>query len=93
MTPGHLKGKSAIRIRREVLRTKGTLFGREFWARGYCVSTVGLNEEQIRQHIRDQEKLKKDLDPGNQRFESARHRPLSGAFLIPPGLPVVTDSA
>ncbi len=30
MTMGYLKGKSAIRIHREVLRTKGTLFGREF---------------------------------------------------------------
>jgi len=49
--------------------TKGTLFGREFWARGYCVSTVGLDENQIRQYIRDQEKLDKDLDQGNQLFE------------------------
>ena len=69
MTMGYLKGKSAIRIHREVLRTKGTLFGREFWARGYCVSTVGLNEEEIRRYIRDQEKLQKDLDQGNQLFE------------------------
>ena len=69
MTMGYLKGKSAIRIHRELLRTKGTLFGREFWARGYCVSTVGLNEQQIRQYIQDQEKLQKDLDQGNPLFE------------------------
>lgn len=69
MTMGYLKGKSAIRIHREVLRTKGTLFGREFWARGYCVSTVGLNEEQIRQYIRDQEKLQSDLDQGELDFK------------------------
>ena len=69
MTMGYLKGKSAIRIHREVLRTKGTLFGREFWARGYCVSTVGLNEEQIRQYIRDQEKMQRDLDQGELEFE------------------------
>ncbi len=69
MTMGYLKGKSAIRIHREVLRTKGTLFGREFWARGYCVSTVGLNEEQIRQYIRDQEKLQQDLDQGELKFD------------------------
>ncbi|MAE64201.1 MAG: IS200/IS605 family transposase, partial [Phycisphaeraceae bacterium] len=37
MTVGFLKGKSAIRIHRELLRTQGTLFGRSFWARGYCV--------------------------------------------------------
>ena len=69
MTMGYLKGKSAIRIHREVLRTKGTLFGREFWARGYCVSTVGLNEEQIRQYIRDQEKVQRDLDQGELEFK------------------------
>jgi putative transposase len=69
MTIGYLKGKSAIRIHREVLRTKGTLFGREFWARGYCVSTVGLDEQQIKQYIQDQEKMQKDLDQGNQLFE------------------------
>ncbi len=69
MTMGYLKGKSAIRIHREVLRTKGTLFGRAFWARGYCVSTVGLNEEQIRQYIRDQEKAQRDLDQGELEFE------------------------
>ncbi len=56
MTMGYLKGKSAIRIHRELLRTKGTLFGRKFWARGYCVNTVGLDEAKIRQYIREQEK-------------------------------------
>jgi putative transposase len=66
---GYLKGKSAIRIHREVMRTKGTLFGREFWARGYCVSTVGLNEEEIRQYIRDQEKVQRDLDQGELEFK------------------------
>src|SRR5271166_5362478 len=60
MTIGYLKGKSATRIHRELLKTKGTLFGRSFWARGYCVSTVGLDEDQIRRYIRDQEKLQQD---------------------------------
>ena len=31
------------------------LFGRSFWARGYCVSTLGLDESVIHQHIQDQE--------------------------------------
>ena len=43
MVIGFLKGKSAIRIHRDVLKTQGTLFGRAFWSRGYCVSTVGLD--------------------------------------------------
>jgi len=51
MTIGYLKGKSAVRIHRELLRTKGTLFGRAFWSRGYCVSTVGLDETMIRRYI------------------------------------------
>jgi len=56
MTMGYLKGKSAVRIHRELVGTKGTLFGRTFWCRGYCVSTVGLDEEQIRRYVREQEK-------------------------------------
>ena len=48
---GYLKGKSVTRIHRELLHTKGTLFGRSFWARGYCVSTVGPDEEQIRRSL------------------------------------------
>ena len=60
MSIGYLKGKSAIRVHRELLKTKGTLFGRSFWARGYCVSTVGLDERQIRQYVREQEKIQRD---------------------------------
>ena len=59
MTMGYLKSKSATRIHRDLLKVKGTLFGRSFWARGYCVSTVGFNEEQIRQYIKEQEDLQK----------------------------------
>ena len=62
MTMGYLKGKSAVRINRELLRTQGTLFGRSFWARGYCVSTVGLDEETIRAYVRNQEEIDKRLD-------------------------------
>ena len=60
MTIGYLKGKSAIRIHRDHSRIRGTLFGRSFWARGYCVSTVGLDESTIRQYIQDQEQHQKD---------------------------------
>ena len=64
MAIGYLKGKSAIRIHRELSRVRGTLFGRSFWARGYCVSTVGLDEEQIRQYVREQEKNDKMQEQG-----------------------------
>ena len=62
MTVGYLKGKSAIRIRRDLSKVKRTLFGRSFWARGYCVSTVGLDESTIRQYIQDQEQHQQDQE-------------------------------
>ena len=62
MTVGFLKGKSAIRIHRVYSGAKGSLLGRSFWARGYCVSTVGLDEVVIAQYIRDQEKRERDQE-------------------------------
>jgi putative transposase len=61
---GFLKGKSAIRIHREIMKVK-RVTGLHFWSRGYCVSTVGLDEKTIRKYIRDQEQLEKqqqDID-------------------------------
>jgi len=52
---GYLKGKSAIRIHRDLSKVRGTLSGRSFWAYGYSVGTVGLDESAIRQYIQDQE--------------------------------------
>ena len=46
-TVGFLKGKSAIRIHREYLGRRRNFTGFHFWARGYCVSTVGLDEAVI----------------------------------------------
>ena len=56
MLIGFLKGKSAVRIHRQLRQARDSLFGRSFWARGYCVSTVGLDEDQIRQYIKTQDK-------------------------------------
>jgi len=50
---GFLKGKSAVRIHRSLGYKRMT--GLHFWSRGYCVSTVGLDEETIRRYIREQE--------------------------------------
>ncbi|WP_419620935.1 IS200/IS605 family transposase, partial [Thiolapillus sp.] len=58
-TIGFLKGKSAIRIFREYLQVKRNFTGRHFWARGYCVSTVGLDEQMIRTYIKNQEREEK----------------------------------
>ena len=54
-TVGYVKGKSAIRIHRQFLRRERNFTGFHFWARGYCVSTVGLDEEKIRTYIQNQE--------------------------------------
>ncbi len=55
-TIGFLKGKSAVIVHRRLLNER-RMTGPSFWATGYCVSTVGLDEETIRQYIRDQEIL------------------------------------
>ena len=55
-TMGYLKGKSAVRIHRELLQER-RMTGLHFWAVGDCVSTVGLDEAQIRQYIREQEEI------------------------------------
>jgi REP-associated tyrosine transposase len=52
---GFLKGKSAIAIAREVCGKERNFTGEHLWARGYAVSTVGFELEQIRKYIRDQE--------------------------------------
>ena len=52
-TVGFIKGKSAIRIHRELLQIK-RMIGLSFWARGYCFSTVGLDEDLIKAYIRQQ---------------------------------------
>ena len=51
---GFLKGKSAIAIARMNGRERN-FTGEHFWARGYAVSTVGFELEQIKKYIRDQE--------------------------------------
>ncbi len=63
-TVGFIKGKSAIRINRDLGKVKGTLYGRAFWSRGYCVSTVGLDEAMIREYIQNQEKSERDEERG-----------------------------
>ena len=59
---GFIKGKSAIAIARRFMDRAKNFVGQNFWARGYYVSTVGRDEEQIRNYIREQEKEDKRLD-------------------------------
>jgi len=59
---GYLKGKSAISIARRFMGKARNFTGENFWARGYFVSTVGLDEETIRAYIREQEKVDEHYD-------------------------------
>ena len=54
---GRLKGKSAIRVFsvfRDLRRHR--YWGNHFWVQGYCVGTVGLDEDMIRKYVKWQEK-------------------------------------
>ena len=59
---GLLKGKSASEVMSFGSRNSRMMRGRNFWAKGYCVSTVGLDEKIIRQYIQNQEKVDKEMD-------------------------------
>ena len=59
---GYIKGKSAIHLARVYGERKKNFVGQHFWARGYFVSTVGRDEEVIRNYIRNQEKEDERLD-------------------------------
>jgi putative transposase len=54
---GYIKGKSAIAVARQFSGRKRNFNGERFWARGYAVSTVDFEEEQVRRYIRHQEQL------------------------------------
>jgi len=54
---GYIKGKSAIAVARQFGGRTRNFNGEKLWARGYAISTVGFNKEQIRAYVRDQEQL------------------------------------
>ena len=59
---GYLKGKLAIRLFGQYEKLGRRYWGRHLWSRGYCVSTVGLDENQIRKYVGWQEKREKQLE-------------------------------
>ena len=59
---GYIKGKSAIRVARDHMGRQRNFKGYHFWARGYFVSTVGIDEHTIRDYIRNQEKNDQKID-------------------------------
>ena len=54
---GYIKGKSAIAVARQFSGRQRNFNGEQFWARGYAVSTVGFEENQIHDYIKNQERL------------------------------------
>jgi putative transposase len=62
---GFIKGKSAIHLARSYGERIRNFVGQHFWARGYFVSTVGRDEQMIREYIRNQEKEDQRLDQLN----------------------------
>ena len=59
---GFLKGKIALRLFQKYDRVGKKFWGRHFWSRGYCVSTVGLDEERIRKYVKWQQKKDKEIE-------------------------------
>jgi putative transposase len=59
---GYLKGKLALRMFQQYESLAKRYWGCHLWARGYCVSTVGLDEEKIRKYVQWQEKQEKQAE-------------------------------
>ena len=59
---GYIKGKSAIQIARNYMGRRRNFTGMQFWARGYHVSTVGRDEQAVREYIRSQESEDRRLE-------------------------------
>ena len=59
---GYLKGKLAIRLLQKYERLGKQFWGRHLWGRGYCVSTVGIDEQRIREYVQWQEKKEQEIE-------------------------------
>ena len=59
---GYLKGKLSIRLFQKYDRLGKRYWGQHLWSRGYCVSTVGLDEDKIRKYVKWQEKKEKEVE-------------------------------
>jgi len=59
---GYLKGKLALRLFDRYEHLGRRYWGRHLWSRGYCVSTIGLDEEKIRQYVKWQQQHDKETE-------------------------------
>ena len=63
---GYLKGKLSLRLFSQYENLGKRYWGRHLWSRGYCVSTVGLDEDKIRKYVRWQEQKEKEIETQQQ---------------------------
>ena len=66
---GFLKGKLALKLFESYEKLSKRYWGRHLWSRGYCVSTIGLNEDQIRKYVKWQEKNDKNDEQAQQNIK------------------------
>ena len=59
---GYLKGKLAIRLLQKYERLGKQFWGRHIWGRGYCVSTIGIDEQRIREYVQWREKKEQEIE-------------------------------
>ena len=66
---GMLKGKTAIKLFKSFpALKKKPYWGNHFWSRGYCVSSIGLDENKIRKYVKYQEEKEKNEESEQQEF-------------------------
>ena len=67
---GMLKGKTAIKIFKSYpALKKKPYWGNHFWARGYCSSTIGLDEEMVKNYVKYQEEQERKEDAQQLNFD------------------------
>ena len=65
---GYLKGKLAMRLFNQYEHLGRRYWGRHLWSKGYCVSTVGLDEDKVRKYVKWQEQQEKHAEATQRRL-------------------------
>jgi putative transposase len=65
---GYLKGKLAIRLFQQYEHLGKRYWGQHLWSRGYCVSTIGLDEERIRKYVKWQEERERQDETAQRKL-------------------------
>jgi len=65
---GYLKGKLALRVLSRYPKLRKRYWGNHLWSRGYCVTTIGLDEDKIRKYVMWQEKKEREVEAHQKRL-------------------------